>query len=177
MTTTDNRLTEEQQRLDRVKRDFGIYQLSSSRDPLLARYIGKTSQTFEARLRGHKWHYNGTLVSQWIAKEMEEGYKIIVQGLVIGLTGQAAEAFERELIQSMPKNLLNVEWHPTNKDGAHDPAREKIEQDNRLAKTIAKCDELIVDLQTLANQLRVSMTVDQAAWAPWLNRDVEEIVD
>lgn len=127
--------------------NYTIYQLSSSREPLVARYIGQTSKNAQERLSGHfsSSRTGGTApVHQWIRKEVAAGYEIISQGLVTGLTSKAADAFERDLIQAMPKHLLNVEYK-------YDPAL----------------------LAALVEELRVSMRDNPAAWEPWTKQEQE----
>lgn len=63
-----------------------IYSLSSSRNPEIIRYVGKTQQTLNRRLTEHyrsaknfkKQNYTHNYNYNWINKELNEGFKILI---------------------------------------------------------------------------------------------------
>jgi len=66
-----------------------IYTLASTRNPNDIRYVGKTTQTLERRLQGHlcdarkvkKLGKTNRYSLNWINKELNEGYEIIIEEL------------------------------------------------------------------------------------------------
>lgn len=65
-----------------------IYTLASSKNPNDIRYVGKTTQTLKRRLQGHlcdakksKKRKTNRYSLNWINKEIDEGYEIIIEEL------------------------------------------------------------------------------------------------
>jgi hypothetical protein len=84
-----------------------VYGLCDPADGAI-RYVGRTIQALEARLRGHELEPTNGAMRQWIADIAAQGRRVDMRTLETLEDGKEAAAAERRWIRQLKSNLLNA---------------------------------------------------------------------